>query len=159
MIIVGYVWQILERVGPFHPLSREQPRKGPSWIGLRFISTYCKYYSSNHIFACLRVNWKKKSLDEKKFVRAVKMDISRSFDSIPHSLLISKVNVFEFWMDVVAHYSLLLKRCNQDARNDNTVYHILSSYVLQGSLVGQQLFNIFINDFIIFISGYQKWIF
>ena len=87
------------------------------------------------------------------------MDISRSFDSIPHSLLISKVNVFEFWMDVVAHYSLLLKRCNQDARNDNTVYHILSSYVLQGSLVGQQLFNIFINDFIIFISGYQKWIF
>ena len=35
-IIVGYVWQILGRRGLFgHPLIREQPRKGPSWIRLR----------------------------------------------------------------------------------------------------------------------------
>ena len=33
-IIVGYMWQILER-GPFWPPIREQPQKGPSWIGLR----------------------------------------------------------------------------------------------------------------------------
>ena len=35
-IIVGYVWQILGR-GPFYPFPiREQPRKDPSWIGLRY---------------------------------------------------------------------------------------------------------------------------
>ena len=31
-IIVGCVWQILGRAPP---LTREQPRKSPSWIGLR----------------------------------------------------------------------------------------------------------------------------
>ena len=35
-IIVGYVWQILGRVGLFAPPTiREQPRKGLSWIRLR----------------------------------------------------------------------------------------------------------------------------
>ena len=34
LIIVGYVWQILETGGLFAPHIREHPRKCPSWIGL-----------------------------------------------------------------------------------------------------------------------------
>ena len=34
-ITVGYVWRILGRRGEKRPPIREQPRKSPSWIGLR----------------------------------------------------------------------------------------------------------------------------
>ena len=46
------------------------------------------------------------------------MDVPKPFDFIPHDLFISKVNVYEFWMDFVTHFSLLLKRRNQNTRID-----------------------------------------
>ena len=52
----------------------------------KFISAYRKSYSSNHILIHLTENWKK-SLDQKKFVGAVLMYLSKAFDSIPHSSL------------------------------------------------------------------------
>lgn len=57
------------------------------------------------------------------------MDIWKSFDSIPHELLILNVNVYELRMDVVARYSLSLKRRNQNARIDNTVVLRSSSFI------------------------------
>ena len=69
-IVVGYVWQILERGEPFcpPPPTREQPQKSPSWIGLTLPSPtivhtrfndnrlfesffyYCHYYFSLGFF-------------------------------------------------------------------------------------------------------------
>ena len=61
----------------------------------KFISTYRKSYSSNHVLIRLIENWKK-SLDQKKFVGAVFMDLSKAFDSIPHNLLIVKMHAYGF---------------------------------------------------------------
>ena len=47
-----------------------------------FISAYKKSYSSNHVLLKLIKNWKK-SRDNKNFVGAVLMDLSKSFDCIP----------------------------------------------------------------------------
>ena len=58
----------------------------------KFISAYRKSYSSNHLLIRLTENWKK-SLDQKKFVGAVLMDLSKTFDSIPHDILIAKLHV------------------------------------------------------------------
>ena len=48
----------------------------------KFISAYCKSYSSNHVLIRLIEKWKK-SLDQKKFVGAVLMHLSKPFDSMP----------------------------------------------------------------------------
>ena len=56
----------------------------------KFISAHRKSYSTNHVLIPLIENWKK-SLNEKKFVGAVLMDLSMAFDSIPHDRLIAKM--------------------------------------------------------------------
>ena len=119
----------------------------------KFMSTYHKSYSSNHVLICLIENWKK-SLDQKKFVGAVLMVLSKAFDSIPHNLLIAKMHVYGFSIDAVTFFYLYLKRCKQNVRINNThsVFQILISGVPQGSVFGPLLFKICINGLYLFVS-------
>ena len=55
-----------------------------------FISAYRKNYSSQQVFIRLLENWKQK-LDKNFIVGAVLMDLSKTFDCIPHDLIISKL--------------------------------------------------------------------
>ena len=55
----------------------------------KFISAYRKSCSSNYVLIRLIESWKK-SLDQKKFVDIVLMDLSKAFDSIPHDLIIQR---------------------------------------------------------------------
>ena len=92
----------------------------------KFISAYRKSYSSNHVLIRLIENWKK-SLDQKKFVGAVLMDLSKAFDSIPHNLLIAKMHAYGFSLDAVTFFYSYLKRRKQNVRINNThsVFQIL----------------------------------
>ena len=78
----------------------------------KFISAYRKSYSTNHVLIRLIENWKK-SLDEKKFVGAVLMDLSKAFDSIPHDLLIAKMYAYGFSINAVTFFYSNLKRRNK----------------------------------------------
>ena len=111
----------------------------------KFISTYHKSYSSNHVLICLIKNWKK-FLDQKKFVGAVLMVLSKAFDSIPHNLSIAKMHAYGFSIDAVTFFYLYLKRCKQNVRINNTfsVFQILLSEVPESSILGLLLFNIYI---------------
>ena len=55
-----------------------------------FISAYRKNYSSQQVFIRLLEKWKQK-LDKNFIVGAVLMDLSKTFDCIPHDLIISKL--------------------------------------------------------------------
>ena len=70
----------------------------------KFISAYCKSFSTSLVLICLIENWKK-SLDEKKFVGAVLMNISKAFDSIPHDLLIAKMYAYRFSINAVTFFT------------------------------------------------------
>ena len=119
----------------------------------KFISAYRKSYNTNHVLIRLIENWKK-SLDEKRFVGAVLMNLSKAFDSIPHKLLMAKMYPYGFSINVVTFlYSNLKRRKrNVEINNTHSVFQVLLSGIFQGSILGPLLFNIFINDLYLWIT-------
>ena len=61
-------------------------------------------YSTNHVHLRLIEQWKS-TLDTKKFVGTVLMDLSKAFGSIPHDLLIGKLHVYGFGGNCLKFYS------------------------------------------------------
>ena len=84
-----------------------------------FVAAYRKCYSSGHVLIRLVENWKKE-LDNKKYVGAILMDLSKAFDCIPHELLTANMDAYGFNENALTFFFSYLKRRKQSVQINNT---------------------------------------
>ena len=90
----------------------------------------------------------KRNLDDKGYGGAVLMDLSKAFDTVNHNLLMAKLSAYGFEHDVLKLiYSYLTNRWHRTKINSVfSSWEELTQGILERSVLGSLLFNIYIND-------------
>ena len=110
-----------------------------------------KNYNTQYCLTFMLDKWKD-TLDKGKHVGAVFMDLSKTFDTINHDLLIAKLEAYGFSNNALLFMVSYLKNRSQRV-SINSSFSILEEIIAgvpQGSILGPILFNIFLNDIFYF---------
>ena len=81
------------------------------------------------------------------------MDLSKAFDTINHDLLIAKLGAYGLETDALRYMKSYLTNRKQRVRVNKTFneWERITTGMLQGSISGPLLFNIFLNDLFLLV--------
>ena len=116
------------------------------------LTGFRRNHSTQHLLITMLEKWKY-LLDKGFHIGVVYMDLSKAFDVLNHNLLLAKLDAHGFNISATSYiYSYLSNRLQKvNINNKFSSWKNVWTGVLQGSILGLLLFNIFLND-IFFLS-------
>ena len=119
------------------------------------LAAYRRSYSCEDVLLRSIEDWRN-ALDKNHFVGCVSMDLSKAFDSLPHNLLLAKLlsyGMSECSVKLIRSYLTDRPQCVKIG-NKFSAWKSMKRGVPQGSLTGPLLFNIFLNDFVLYMQKF-----